>query len=328
MVEDKKIRVAIACQGGGSHTAFTAGALKKILREMDERYEIVGFSGSSGGAICALMAWYSILTKGRDGGREEAIRLLDAFWEDNSASVPLDVLLNYWVVSVSRYQGVIPTPEVSPYFYPPWAQEYLRLLLEKHVDFGRIRQILSSNPASLNLYVGAVEVLSGKFKVFKGTEISADAILASAAVPIFLREIHIGENVYWDGLLSQNPPVRDFVTEHTEAGLKPDEIWIIQINPERRKKEPKSVIEIRDRNNELAGNLSLYQEVSFIEKVNEWVDQGYLPEGEYKHIEMRWIQMSREDLDIASKFDRSYSFVRDMMAHGEKEAGDFLARLP
>ena len=28
-------RVAIACQGGGSHTAFTAGALKKLLEDKD-----------------------------------------------------------------------------------------------------------------------------------------------------------------------------------------------------------------------------------------------------------------------------------------------------
>ncbi len=25
-------RVAVACQGGGSHTAFTAGALKRLLK--------------------------------------------------------------------------------------------------------------------------------------------------------------------------------------------------------------------------------------------------------------------------------------------------------
>jgi NTE family protein len=29
-------RVAIACQGGGSHTAFTAGALTKLLKEKAE----------------------------------------------------------------------------------------------------------------------------------------------------------------------------------------------------------------------------------------------------------------------------------------------------
>ena len=29
-------RIAIACQGGGSHTAFTAGVLKKILSQEDK----------------------------------------------------------------------------------------------------------------------------------------------------------------------------------------------------------------------------------------------------------------------------------------------------
>jgi NTE family protein len=32
--EDETKRVAIACQGGGSHTAFTAGVLKTLLKEV------------------------------------------------------------------------------------------------------------------------------------------------------------------------------------------------------------------------------------------------------------------------------------------------------
>ena len=51
-------RVAIACQGGGSHTAFTAGVLKGLLRaEEPTGYEVVGLSGTSGGAVCAMLAW-------------------------------------------------------------------------------------------------------------------------------------------------------------------------------------------------------------------------------------------------------------------------------
>ena len=49
-------RVAIACQGGGSHTAFTAGMLKRLLLEGREEHEIVALSGTSGGAVCALLA--------------------------------------------------------------------------------------------------------------------------------------------------------------------------------------------------------------------------------------------------------------------------------
>jgi NTE family protein len=54
-------RVAIACQGGGSHSTFTAGALKRLLQEERDRYEIVALSGTSGGAICALLVWYALL---------------------------------------------------------------------------------------------------------------------------------------------------------------------------------------------------------------------------------------------------------------------------
>jgi hypothetical protein len=39
---------------------------------------------------------------------------------------------------------------------------------------------------------------------------------------------------------------------------KPDELWVIQINPTARADEPRSVLDITDRRNELAGNLSLY----------------------------------------------------------------------
>ena len=57
-------RVALACQGGGSHTAFTAGVLKTLLRGGGQ--DVVGFSVKSGGAICALLACYGLLTGGSD----------------------------------------------------------------------------------------------------------------------------------------------------------------------------------------------------------------------------------------------------------------------
>jgi len=41
-------KIAIACQGGGSHTAFTAGVLKRILKENEKKYDIIALSGTSG----------------------------------------------------------------------------------------------------------------------------------------------------------------------------------------------------------------------------------------------------------------------------------------
>ena len=399
-------KIAIACQGGGSHTAFTAGVLKRILKENKKKYEISALSGTSGGAICALLAWYGLLT----GGNDKAIRLLDSFWKDISASTFGDILLNEWFVEASRIQDIVSVPQVSPYSYPPFAQEYLRALLEKQVDFDKIKTLTDPRP---ELIVGAVDVLSGDFSAFKNARISADAILASAAIPTFLRAVPINKYLfswnkipgtdneklikylkqdlnldwaetariekigndkiirvyrgtnslslklddkkttaclkinknrhhelivktekdelniynksdYWDGLFSQNPPVRDFVDG---VDVKPDEIWVIQINPRTINKLPESVGTINDRRNELAGNLSLYQELYFIEKVNEWIEKGYFQGSKYKPIHVRFIKMLRE-LDLETKLDRSQEFIEEMMIYGEKQAGEFLRQLP
>lgn len=80
-------RVAIACQGGGSHTAFTAGALKKLLKEKGaeghDDYEIVALSGTSGGAVCAFLAWYALL---EENNEQKAIEALRSFWEEDNAA--------------------------------------------------------------------------------------------------------------------------------------------------------------------------------------------------------------------------------------------------
>ena len=84
------------------------------------------------------------------------------------------------------------------------------------------------------LLLGAVDVMSGEFKAFdsRAGEITADAVLASAAIPTLFRSVHMDSGVYWDGLFSQNPPVRELLD------TDPDEIWVIQINPKEMPAEP------------------------------------------------------------------------------------------
>ena len=400
------VNIAIACQGGGSHTAFTAGVLKRILKENEKKYDIIALSGTSGGAICALLTWYGLLT----GGSDKAIKLLDSFWKDISANTLGDMLLNEWIVETSYIQDKILIPQVSPYDFPPFYQKYLRSLIEKQVDFEKINEFKNPKP---ELIIGAVDVLSGNFSVFKNSMVNSDVIMASAAIPTFFRAVPVDsylfswdeipgndskrlidflkknysidwlktakiekiddnktirasvegnylsislnneknkanlkiddgridefivetengklniikKSQYWDGLFSQNPPLRDFVDG---VNVKPDEIWVIQINPEKIPKLPESVGAIRDRRNELAGNLSLYQELYFIEKVNEWIEKGLLKKGKYKRINVRFIKMLWE-LDVETKLDRNPKFIEDMMSYGEEQAGEFMKQLP
>ena len=64
--------IVLACQGGGSHTAFTAGVLEELLAHDDR--DIRALSGTSGGAVCAFLAWSGLLIGGR---RVEASALPD-----------------------------------------------------------------------------------------------------------------------------------------------------------------------------------------------------------------------------------------------------------
>ncbi|WP_207477295.1 patatin-like phospholipase family protein [Arenibaculum pallidiluteum] len=307
-MKPQRKRIAVACQGGGSHTAFTAGVLDRILQD---EHHLVALSGTSGGAICALMAWYGLLHRDRRMGRA----LLESFWEANAAASWPDRLLNGLVTGGVRLRNWVSAPEVSPYVLPDWGQRRLRALLGEHVDFAGIPALLG--PDSPSLFVGAVEVLSGTFRVFRDHEITADAILASAAIPTLFRAVPVGAGLYWDGLFSHNPPVRDL------PDAKPDQIWVVQINPRASTAEPRTVEEILDRRNELSGNLSLEQELHFIEKINEFVRQGAFSHDRYKIIEIRRIEMAW-DLDYASKLDRDPAFLRALMDHGRERAEEFL----
>jgi NTE family protein len=150
-------------------------------------------------------------------------------------------------------------------------------------------------------------------------------VLASAAIPNLFRAVRLEDGTYWDGLFSQNPPVRELL----DTG--PDELWVIQINPRERDTEPTTLAEIADRRNELSGNLSLYQELAFIEKIDQLLEAGLLDAGgKYKQVVVRVIELSRSVLSgarAASKLNRDPLFIQNLISHGEQQAGQFLAAL-
>ena len=355
-------RIAVACQGGGSHTSFTAGALKELLRRGHDEYDLVGLSGTSGGAVCALLAWHALLRHGAGAaGAAQAGRSLERFWLwDNAPRTLPERLLNDWLVAWLRWQqatGVL--IEQSPNALSDYWQDRLRRTVQDNVPFAELTRLVT--PSSPKLFVGAVNVLTGAFKVFRShrragtgpggswevnsdpeTGIGVEAILASAAIPPIFRAVRIGEGVYWDGLFSQNPPVRELLE------VQPDEIWIIQINPNRLVPspgeprpgdEPTSVMQILDRRNELAGNLSLNQELDFVEKVNEFVQELGEDDGAggrrlrlersgrtYRPVMVRRIEMSWP-LAASSKLDRDPSFVQKMLRYGQRRAAELFTAL-
>ena len=100
-------KVVIGCQGGGMHAAFGVGVLTEILKDIRDKksFELAGLSGTSAGALCALMVWYGLAPKknGRPGSVDDAIETLNDFWDDFVASTGAESALNlltygtYWV---------------------------------------------------------------------------------------------------------------------------------------------------------------------------------------------------------------------------------------
>jgi NTE family protein len=306
-------RVAIACQGGGSHTAFTAGVLQGLIEDLPQDVEIVGISGTSGGAICAALAWDG-LVRGEPG---RAVGKLKEFWDAIAASEPWDQVVNWTLMTVMSLRDFMVLPEVSPYHYPPWGEERFRNILNQYFDFEELRQ-LAQRPGAPVLHIGAVEVLSGHFETFTGPELCVECLLASAAIPELFRAVRVpGRGLYWDGLFSQNPPIHDLV----DANI--NELWVIQINPSTCVKLPTETHEIMDRRNELAGNLSMEQELRMIEMINRALAEGRLNDPKFHPIKTTRIAFDR-DLDYRSKLDRTPSFLEELRLYGRVKSKGFL----
>jgi len=304
-------KIAIACQGGGSHAAFAAGVLSALLApEFRDRYRLLALSGTSGGAMCAALVWAGLIR----GGADEARRGLMDFWRDLEVNNVLDAIANFWTVSSARFPV---SAEISPYLYSPVAEPRLRALLTRHLDLAS----LPSEPhrrARPKLLIGATDIIHGLGVAFEGESLTYDEMIASAAVPPLFRAVQAHGTLFWDGLFSRNPPVREF----TELPERPDEIWVVQINPQQRQCEPRAMPEIIDRRNELSGNLALSQELFFITRINELLAQHPSLGARYKPINIRVVELEGE-LDYPSKLDRSRPMIERLLQMGQERAGWF-----
>ncbi len=311
--------IAIACQGGGSHTAFTAGVLEHLFENWNDDHELVGISGTSGGAFNALAAWYGLVT----GDERKAASLVGDIWEDLTAKTVTDRVVNDWIQVYQQFQNAgFPVPQVSPYQFPgPEAgKERIAEILETHIAFEEIPGYCRRTAPEL--VVGTVNINEGVFETFVNEAVTVEAVLASAAVPNLFEAVEINGHLHWDGLFSQNPPIKDLLYQPPER--KPEELWIIQINPQELAGEPTTLEEIADRRNELSGNISLNQELRFVEQVNEWIEEGKLSPEEFTQPDIHRIQMGKR-YHCSTKTDRSPEFIDELLERGRKQARAFLA---
>jgi NTE family protein len=257
----RKKKINLALQGGGAHGAFTWGVIDHLLE--DGRIHIAGVSGTSAGAMNAVMLADGLAR----GGGEEARKRLAEFWRAASigGNLPgpqravLDRLLALMPVEASPVRFMVDTMSrvLSPYDLNPLNINPLKGLIERFVDFDAIRAF-----KDLDIFISATNVHSGRLRVFTREEMSADVVMASAALPLVFRAVEIDGEPYWDGGFTGNPAILPLI-EANEI----DDVLVVQISPLSRNVTPTSARDIVHRVNEITFNSSLDSELRALEYI-------------------------------------------------------------
>jgi NTE family protein len=240
--------INLALQGGGAHGAFTWGVLDYLLE--DGRLAIEGISGASAGAMNAVMVADGLAR----GGPEVARTRLADFWRAASIDGDLPVIQRRLIERLFTFVPLEGSPiqawfdAISHYFSPydlnPLNINPLKSLIERFVDFDAVRAC-----TQLQLFVSATNVTTGRLRVFPREKITADAVMASACLPLLFKAVTIDGVPYWDGGYLANPPI--FPLFHATST---EDVLIVQINPLQRNEVPTSTHDIVNRVNEISFN--------------------------------------------------------------------------
>jgi NTE family protein len=312
------VLVDFALQGGGAHGAFTWGVLDRLLEEPWLRID--GISGTSAGAMNAAVLVVGYAENGANGARAA----LENFWRRVARAAllsplrrtPLDVLLGRWTLDHSPVFVAMDLMArlFSPYDLGSSGANPLRNILAETVDFGRLAR------ASIKLFVTATNVRTGRGRVFRNSEITADVLLASACLPTLFQAIEIDGESYWDGGYSGNPTITPLVRE-----CRSQDTILIQINPVERPQLPRSAREILNRLNEVSFNAVLLKELRMIALLRQ-VAQPDNSENA-KWADMRIHRISSDlmvELGYSSKLNAEWEFLCMLRDEGRRAGDAFL----
>lgn len=312
------LRLDLALQGGGSHGAFTWGVLDQLLEQ--PWLEIEAVSGTSAGAMNACVMADGLAAGGRDGAREH----LETFWRRVASAAafsplrrgPLDVLTGRWTLDYSPlYLAMDLAARVfSPYDLNPTGGNPLSTILEESVCFER----LIGGP--VELFITATNVLTGRGRVFRNPEITADVLLASACLPTLYQAVEIDGEPYWDGGYSGNPTMTPLVRNCTSQ-----DIVLVQINPIRRDQLPRTAREIHNRINEVSFNATLLKELRMLALLHDEITGGAGEAGKWAGTRIHRITGDGlAALGASSKLNAEWAFLLMLRNEGRRAAQGFL----
>lgn len=219
----RKPRVALALQGGGAHGAYAWGVVERLL---EEDVELVGISGASAGAMngAALAAGFAA------GGIRGAVAGMERMWRTISTTSPL-APFDHQSFRQSYFEQMFMRSleffHMTSRYYSPHtpglrSMDALRRAISASVDLG-----LLNRQTALPLHVSATHIPTGAAKMFTGTEVTLDSLMASACLPDLFAPVEIDGESYWDGGFTANPALTPLLSDEIGA----TDMIIVQITP-------------------------------------------------------------------------------------------------
>jgi NTE family protein len=314
----RKKTVTLALQGGGSHGAFTWGVLDRLLE--DERIDVEGISGASAGAINAVVLAHGWTVGGREGARE-ALRTL---WESVASRAPFtseDLPASTAGATLTGVPWALTAYlDLMKYFSPhqlnPLDLNPLRTLLANQVDFERLNA-----ECSIKLFVAATQVRSGTLRLFETKELTLDAVLASACLPMFNQAVEIDGEAYWDGGLTANPPIFPLIYQCAAR-----DIMVVLLHPSHRPEVPTQADAIRNRFAEISLGSTFFTEIQRIALAKQDAQRSPFPIGRldrrFRQLNLHLIEAQQlmSHLHAQSKLDTRRPFLTMLHDEGRSQA--------
>jgi NTE family protein len=328
-------QMALALQGGGSHGAFTWGVLHALLE--DERIDwpqFVAISGASAGAVNAAVLSVGYAKGDAKSARRNAQQALADFWQDVSTtgntnpftpSKNDDVkpklaipLFDWWSDATKSY-----LQQFSPYQLNPLNVNPLRGLLDKHLPAKALARFRAAN--LWRLHLAATEVSSGQPVYFSGDNVTVDAVLASACLPMLFQAVEIEGKHYWDGGYSANPPLAPLLRDQ-----RVDSILLVALSATVRDGLPQSAADITERERDISFATPLHAEQRMWQALSERLKHDGHDDAHTTLPSLEVITSARvlNPLGADSKTQTNSDFLQQLFKAGVKTAQHWLKNPP
>jgi NTE family protein len=205
----------------------------------------------------------------------------------------------------------------SPYYFNPANYNPLKGLLETHVDFAELRAARDG----VKLHICAANVETGKIRIFKNAELTAQTVLASGCLPQLFQSVEIDGEYFWDGGFIGNPAVFPLIYESRSR-----DVLIVHIDPIVRKGCPTTAFEILNRVTEVSFNSSLMREMRAIAFVTRLIESDRVKDGGLKQMLMHAVRADETtaQLGALSKISTDWRFLQSLFESGRAAAAQWL----